>query len=125
MDFHRATIYSKRPIPEVCGSLRLDPELLDDRQPFLGIGLHHRAERLRRLPFTGKNVKSEIGEARSHGGIGECLHGRRIELADDVPRCAPGYENPRQEEIDSAGSPISAKVGMSGATATRVSLVTA
>src|SRR6516162_1206103 len=30
-------------------SLRLDPELLDDRPPSLGIGSLHRAKRLRRL----------------------------------------------------------------------------
>ena len=36
-----------------------------------------------------------------------------------------GAKNPHQVEKESAGSPISAKVGMSDAVAKRVSLVTA
>jgi hypothetical protein len=41
-------------------SFRLDPELLDDPPPFLGIGLHQRAERLRCLSFAWKDFKPKI-----------------------------------------------------------------
>src|SRR5215467_94264 len=75
-------------------SFRVDPELLDDRPPFLGIGLHQSAERLRGLPLARKNVVSESDETRPHRWIGQCLDGRRIELADDVLRRAPGREKP-------------------------------
>src|SRR6266481_3352079 len=67
-----------------CGSLRLDPQFLDDRPPPLGIGLHKRAECLRCLSLARKNFHSEIGETRSHRRIGQCLDGSRIELAYDV-----------------------------------------
>jgi hypothetical protein len=40
------------------GSLRLNPELLDEWPPFLGISLHHRAKHLRRLAITWKNFVS-------------------------------------------------------------------
>ena len=49
-----------------------------------------RAERLRRLLVTGKNLHSEIDETGLHHLIGQCLHDRRIELADDVVRRALG-----------------------------------
>ena len=79
-------------------SFGLDPQLLDERPPFLGIGLHQRAERFRRLLFAGKNLQSEIGETRSQGRIGQRFHGRRIELGDRVVRRAPRAKNPYQEE---------------------------
>jgi hypothetical protein len=37
------------------GSLRLEPELLDDGPPFLGVGLDQCAERLRRLLLAREN----------------------------------------------------------------------
>jgi hypothetical protein len=82
--------------------------LLDDRPPFLGIGLHKRAERLRRLSFARENVPSEIDEPRSDHGIGQRLHDRRIESADYAPWRARGGEKPVLEVEDlsaSNGSP--------------------
>jgi hypothetical protein len=72
-----------------CAFLRLSascryPKFLDDRPPFLGASLHHRAKRLQCVLLARENFNPEIGEARSHHWIGKCLHGRRIEFADDV-----------------------------------------
>jgi hypothetical protein len=53
-------------------SFRLDPGRLDDRPPFLCIGFHQRAERLRGLLFARKNLKPEIDEPRSYRRIGQC-----------------------------------------------------
>jgi len=66
------------------GSLRLDAGRLHDRPPFLGIGFHQRAERLRRLLLPRENLEPKFGQPRSHRRIRQCLHGRRIELANDV-----------------------------------------
>src|SRR3974390_1605812 len=51
------------------GSLGLDPQLLDDRPPSLGVGLHKRAECLRGLSLARENLQSEIDEPRSHHRI--------------------------------------------------------
>ncbi len=40
--------------PESASLFRPDPKLLDERPPFLGIGLHERAERIRSLLVTWK-----------------------------------------------------------------------
>src|SRR5262249_3349514 len=78
--------------PESTSSFRPDPELLDERPPLLGSGPHQRAECLGCLSFPRKNVQSEIDETRLHGRLGQCLHGPRIDLANDVPGRAPGRE---------------------------------
>ena len=65
-------------------SLRLDSQLLDDRPPFLGIGLLQSAKRLRRLLFAWENLVPDIDEARSHSGIGKGRDRRCIELSDDI-----------------------------------------
>jgi hypothetical protein len=75
-------------------SLYLDPQILDYRPPFLGIGFHERAERFRRLLFARENFHSGFGEPRLHCRIGQGLHRRRIELADHVPWRAAGREKP-------------------------------
>ena len=75
-------------------SLRPDPKLLDERTPLLGVRLHARAERLRRLLVTRKNLHSEVGETGLHRRIGQCLHHCRIERADDVPGRAFVREKP-------------------------------
>ena len=106
-------------------SFRLDPELLNERPPFLGIGLHQRPERLWRLSLVRKNVVSETGDPGSHRRIGQRSHSRRIELGDNVLRRASGREKPVPAGVESAGSPISAKVGISGATVERISPVIA
>ena len=109
-----------------CGILlRLDPQLLDDRPPFCGIRLHQPVKRLRCLSVARENLLPEIGELRSYGCIGQCPHNRRIEFGDDVSWRAFGRKKPPQAEKENEGSPISAKVGMSGASTERVSLVTA
>src|SRR5215467_3969019 len=78
---------------------RLDPQLLDDQPPFLGVGLHERAERLWRLPLARKNLQPQSGKARSNCRIGQRFYGRRIKLADDVLRRAPGREKPVPEGV--------------------------
>ena len=47
------------------GSLRLDPKVLDDRPPFLGIGFPQGILRPRALAFVGVAVGSEIRLLRS------------------------------------------------------------
>ena len=74
------------------GIFRLEPGLLDDRPPFFGIGFNNRAESLRRLLLARENLLPEIGEPRSHRRIGQRVHGRRVELGDDVLRRALGRE---------------------------------
>src|SRR5258708_39405836 len=88
--------------PESASSFRPDPQLLDERPPFLGIGLHQRAERLRCLPLARDNVHAEIGDPRSRRRIGQRSCGRRIELADDVLRRAPGREKPEPGGVGKA-----------------------
>jgi hypothetical protein len=58
----------------VAVSLRLEPKFLDDRPPFLGVGLHQRAERFRRLLFARENFHAEIGVPGSHRWIGQGRH---------------------------------------------------
>jgi hypothetical protein len=102
-------------------SLRPDSELLDNRPPFGGIGLLHGGKCLGRLAFARKNSHSALGKARLQCPIGQHLYGRRIEPIDD----ASWRKSPYQAVNESAASPISAKVGISGASAQRVLLVTA
>jgi hypothetical protein len=45
-------------------SFRLDPKLLDDRPPILGVGLYQCAESLRRLLLTRENLDREIDDLR-------------------------------------------------------------
>jgi len=95
-----------------------DRGFLDYRPPFLGAGFHKRAERLRRLLVARKNLYSELDEPRSHRWIGQCLHDRRIEFADNVVWRAPRREKPEPGRVGSPGRPISTKVGISGANRT-------
>ena len=67
-------------------SFQFDPKLLDDRPPFLRVGFHHRAERLGGALLARKNLLPETGEPRLHGGIGQGIDNRPVELADDLPR---------------------------------------
>jgi hypothetical protein len=46
----------------VAASLCLNPGVFDDRPPFLGAGLHERAERLRCLSLARKNLEREFDE---------------------------------------------------------------
>jgi hypothetical protein len=68
--------------PQPCfSSLRVDPQLLDDRPPFLGIGFHERAERLRHLLFARENFSPKIDQPRTYCRIGQRFYRRGIELA--------------------------------------------
>src|SRR5215469_14620315 len=69
---------------------RLDIRRLDDRPPFLDLGLLIGTKRLRRLPLALRNFKALLGEALTYSRIAQRAHGRGIELADDVLRRAPG-----------------------------------
>src|SRR5215468_11018709 len=73
-------------------SFRPDPELLDERPPFLDLGLLQCAECLRCLLLAWINVHTEISEPRSHRWICQCFHGCRVEPIDYLPRRALGRE---------------------------------
>src|SRR6266566_2375777 len=75
-------------------SFRPDPQLLDDRPPFFGIGLLHCGQCLWCLFLARKNLQLQSSEARSNRRIRQCLDGRRIEFGDDVLRRALGREKP-------------------------------
>jgi hypothetical protein len=85
-------------------SFALDVRRLDDRPPFFDLGLVVRGERLRRLLLARKNLLAQTGEPRTHVRIGERLHDRGVELADDglgrsfrrKQRKPPGNVNSRQ-----------------------------
>src|SRR5262249_36222641 len=72
------------------GLLRFDAGLLDDRPPFLDLGLLIGTKCLRRLPLALRNFKALLDEALTYSRIAQRAHGRGIELADDVLRRAPG-----------------------------------
>src|SRR6202030_886537 len=74
--------------PSGRGSLCSDPGRLDDRPPFLDLGLLKRAEGFGRLLVARGNLLAEIGKARAQAWIGQGCHGRSIELGDDVLRRA-------------------------------------
>jgi hypothetical protein len=65
-------------------SLRSSPLRGGDRPPFLGIGLHQRAERFRRVLLAWKNLSSELDNWRSNRRIGQRRQGHRIELLNDI-----------------------------------------
>src|SRR5262249_17167992 len=75
-------------------SFRLDPKLLDERPPFLDLGLLECAERLRRLLLARENLIPEIGIPRSHQRIGQCLSGGGVEPVDYLLRRAFWREKP-------------------------------
>jgi hypothetical protein len=71
-----------------CGlrrSLGFDPQFLDDRPPFLGIGFPEGIRRFRGLALARIDLRAKIGQPRAHRLICQRLHGRRIELANNVP----------------------------------------
>ena len=69
-------------------SLTLDVGGLDDRPPFVDLGLVEGSERFRRLLLARRNLLPEIGEPRADRRIGERLDHRGVELGDDVLRRA-------------------------------------
>ena len=56
------------------GSLGLDPSRLNDRPPFLDLGLLERAERLGRLLVTGEDFFAQVSEPCTHARVGERVH---------------------------------------------------
>src|SRR6516165_6143052 len=68
-------------------SLRLDASFLDDRPPLLDLGLLLRGESLRRLLLARPGSLAHVGHPLAHQRIGQCLHHRGVELADDILGC--------------------------------------
>ena len=62
------------------GSLRLNPELLDERPKFLDTGLLQRAQCFRALLVVWNNLLPEIGQSRSRSGVSQSIDDGSIEL---------------------------------------------
>src|SRR5262245_52896186 len=65
-------------------SLRLDVCRLDDRPPFLDLGLLISSECLRCLFVARKNLHAYFSNPPAHGRMGQRMYGGGIELADDI-----------------------------------------
>ena len=71
---------------------RLDVGRLNDRPPFLELGLVQDGKRLGCLLVRREYLLAETGEARTHGRIGQRFYDRRVELVDhDLRR---GFRRP-------------------------------
>jgi adenylate cyclase len=68
--------------PPGASSFRLDPEFLDERPPFLDLGLLECGERFRRPLFAWENLIPDIGKPRWHRRIGQSLDGGRVQPVD-------------------------------------------
>jgi hypothetical protein len=66
------------------GLIRLDVGRLDDRPPFLDLGLVTGAKRFRRLLFARRDFLAHVGESLANGGIGKGIDDGGIELGDNV-----------------------------------------
>src|SRR5262252_1019700 len=99
-------------------SLGFDPQFLDDRPPFLGIGFPEGIQRFRGLALARLGM-AKLGPPRAQPLICKCFHKRRIELADDLLRHVLGANSAVQPEPETEGNPISLSVGISGACASR------
>src|SRR5215469_14801026 len=71
-------------------SFRLNIRCLNDRPPFLDLGLVEGGEALRGLLLARGDVQAKLTKTSAHARIGECLHHRAIEFDDDVARCTLG-----------------------------------
>jgi hypothetical protein len=60
--------------------IRRDHQFLDDRPPFLDIGLLPRAETFGGLLRTQKDLKPKVGKPRLYRRIGQNLHSHGVEL---------------------------------------------
>ena len=69
-------------------SFCLDPSRLDDRPPFVDLGLLQRAKRLGRLLVARRQLLTELGQPALHHPIGKSLADRAIEHGDDICRRA-------------------------------------
>src|SRR5690242_3268989 len=71
----------------VCtGSVALDVRSLDDRPPFLDVGLLPSCEGVRRLLLDRKNLLPNIGQSLAYLRIAQRFNDGGIELRDDVLR---------------------------------------
>src|SRR4051794_3936837 len=77
--------------------LRLDVRCLDDRPPFLDLGLLVSAERLRGLLLARRNLQTDVGKPLAHRRIGERIHHGGIELRDGILRRALRHPQRRPE----------------------------
>src|SRR5262249_48329539 len=64
--------------------LRLDADRLHDRPPLFDLGFLIGAQRLRRLLLARWNFKALCCEFVTHVWVAQCVHGRAVELVDDV-----------------------------------------
>src|SRR5215831_12501208 len=71
-------------------SFRLNMRCLNDRPPFLDLGLVEGGEALRGLLLARGDVQAKLTKTSAHARIGECLHHRAVEFDDDVARCPLG-----------------------------------
>src|SRR5262249_2153568 len=69
---------------------RLNICCLNDRPPFLDLGLVESGEALRGLLLARGDVQAKLTKTSAHARIGECLHRRAVEFDDDVARCTLG-----------------------------------
>src|SRR5215472_1671896 len=76
----------KRTLVIGCPLFRLDAGRLNDRPPLLDFRLLVGAKRLRRLLFARRNFKALGFKFLTDVWIAQRIHGRSIELVDDVPR---------------------------------------
>jgi hypothetical protein len=76
----------------VTASLYLNPELLDDRPPFLGISFLERTQCLGCLSLPRENLRTYFGKPRLYRRLGKSFYDRGVELADDILRRSFGSE---------------------------------
>src|SRR5262245_58253020 len=74
--------------------LCLDARRLDDRPPFLDLGLVEGSQPLRHLLVAWHNLITQVYKPLAGRRIGQSLHDRRVELADDPVRRA--FWNPNR-----------------------------
>src|SRR5262249_57520279 len=76
-------------------SLRLDAGVLDDRPPFVDLGLLEFGESVRRLQLARRDIEAKLGKALAHRFIGERLHHGAVDLGHDLlPRAPPPHQAP-------------------------------
>src|SRR5215470_17400829 len=77
--------------------LRLDTRRLDDRPPFLGLGLVEGMKRFRGLFVAWEYLLTDVGEPLAYRRIGERGNHRAVELHHDLPWRALGDPQPVPE----------------------------
>src|SRR5262249_32569284 len=82
-----------------CGLFPFDARLLDDRPPFLDLGLLKGALRLRRLLLARDNPHSKIGEPCTHGRIGRAATAAALSLSITSRGVCLGAQNACQPDV--------------------------